>query len=179
MRIIFDYPLATEENMKTIQDAINFGKDQSELVEMFGENMVWDCIAVLSGNKDTPWALLEHMDGHEQIGYEDWQSEVVEKYLAQCEILQSSKIPADMAKAAIKVQNRVLLIQDFTEGWDYYLLDDNGHIVDEGGVIDVLDAPLGETIKLLIKDYRYTRLPGWRNPDRRCRTWGPCPAGAC
>ena len=87
MRIFFDYPLATEENMKAVQDAIISGKDECELVEMFGENMVWDCIAVLSGNKDTPWALLDHMDGHEQIGYEDWQSEVIGDYFGSMGIL--------------------------------------------------------------------------------------------
>ena len=85
MRIFFDYPLATEENKKAVQDAIISGKNQSELVELFGENMVWDCIAVLSGNKDTPWVLLDHMDGHEQIGYEVWQSEIADEYIAKCQ----------------------------------------------------------------------------------------------
>ena len=82
MRIFFDYPLATEENMKAVQEAINSGKDEYDLAEMFGENTVWDCIAVLSGNKDTCWALLDRLDGHVQTSTEDWQFEIVSEYIA-------------------------------------------------------------------------------------------------
>lgn len=85
MRVFFDYPLATEDNMRAVQEAINAGKEIWELDEMFGVNMVWDCIAVLSGNKETVWALLDHMDGHEQIGYESWQSEIADEYIAKCQ----------------------------------------------------------------------------------------------
>ena len=85
MRIYFEYPLATEENMKAVQNAINSGKDICELDEMFGDNTVWHCVAVLSGNKDTPWALLDHMNGHEQVGYEDWQSEIIDEYIGLCQ----------------------------------------------------------------------------------------------
>ena len=83
MRIYFDYPLATEENMKAVQDAINSDKDIYELEEMFGDEMLWDCVAVLSGNKDTPWALLDHMDGNRQYQTEVWQSEVIGEYIAE------------------------------------------------------------------------------------------------
>ena len=62
--------------MKAVQEAIDSGKDIWELDEMFGDEMLWDCVAVLSGNKDTPWALLDHMDGNRQYQTEDWQSEV-------------------------------------------------------------------------------------------------------
>ena len=82
MRVFFDYPLATEENMKAIQEAINSGKDEYDLAEMFGENTIWDCVAVLSGNKDTCWALLDHLDGHVQTSTEDWQFEIVSEYIA-------------------------------------------------------------------------------------------------
>lgn len=81
MRIYFDYPLATEENMKAVQKAIEAGTEEWDLIEMFGENVVWDCVAVLSGNKETPWALLDCMNGHDLIGYEDWQSDVVNDYI--------------------------------------------------------------------------------------------------
>ena len=82
MRIYFDYPLATEENMKAVQDAIDSGKASDELFDLFDENTLWDCIVILSGNKDTPWALLDHMDGHEQNGIEDWQAEFIDEYIA-------------------------------------------------------------------------------------------------
>ncbi len=85
MRIFFDYPLATEENMKAVQAAIDAGKDLFELSELFDENVLWDCVAVLSGNKDTPWALLDHMNGHEQISIEDWQSAIEDNYIGYCQ----------------------------------------------------------------------------------------------
>ena len=89
MRIYFDYPLATEENMHAVQKAIDAGCNDCDLDELFDETVLWDCIAVLSGNKDTPWALLDHMDGNEQIGMEDWQSEVVNNYIYNCQLMQS------------------------------------------------------------------------------------------
>ena len=85
MRIKFEYPLATEENMKAVQDAINAGMEDYDLCELFDEEMVWDCVTVLSGNKDTPWALLDHMDGNLQTALEDWQHEVVGDYVGECQ----------------------------------------------------------------------------------------------
>ena len=85
MRIYFDYPLATEENMKAVQNAINSGKDSDELLDMFDENVLWDCVVMLSGNKDTPWAVLEHMDGNVQTSIEDWQETVIDDYIEQCQ----------------------------------------------------------------------------------------------
>ena len=83
MRIYFDYPLATEENMKAVQDAINAGKDTDELVEMFGEEVTWDCAVVLSGKNETPWALLDHMEGNRQTEIEDWQYEIIGDFIAK------------------------------------------------------------------------------------------------
>ena len=83
MRIYFDYPLATEENMKAVQTAINAGMDTCDLIESFGENVVWDCVVVLSGNKDTPWALLDHINGHEQTEIENWQSKFIDDYIEE------------------------------------------------------------------------------------------------
>ena len=85
MRVFFDYPLATEENTKVVQDAINSGTDIFELYEMFDEEMLWDCVVVLSGNKDTPWALLDHMDGNLQTAIENWQYEIVDNYIYECQ----------------------------------------------------------------------------------------------
>ena len=81
MRVFFDYPLATEENMKAVQDAINSGKDYEELDEMFGSETLWDCIAVLSGNRDTVWSVFDYMSGNDQTEIEDWQSNLIEKYI--------------------------------------------------------------------------------------------------
>ena len=82
MRIYFDYPLATEENVKAVQEAINSGKEIYELYEMFDENTIWDCITALSGNIDTAWALLDHMNGHEQYSLEDWQYDLIAEYVS-------------------------------------------------------------------------------------------------
>ncbi len=89
MRIYFDYPLATEKNMKAVQDAIVSGKDIYELVEVFDDEVLWDCVAVLSGNKDTPWAVLDHMDEKEQYSPDDWQRDIIDKYIENCEFLRS------------------------------------------------------------------------------------------
>lgn len=85
MRIFFDYPLATEENMKAVQAAIDAGKDIFELADEFGAEVVWDCIAVLSGNQDTTWALLDDMDGSEQCSPEEWQYEMMENHIQKCQ----------------------------------------------------------------------------------------------
>ena len=85
MRIYFDYPNATEENMNAVQNAINAGKDIDELMDMFDESTIWDCVIVLTGNKDTPWALLDDMDGNEQTRIEDWQQEFIEEYIHDCQ----------------------------------------------------------------------------------------------
>ena len=85
MRIYFDYPNATKENMHAVQNAINAGKDIDELMDMFDESTIWDCVIVLTGNKDTPLALLDDMDGNEQISIEDWQQEFIEEYIHDCQ----------------------------------------------------------------------------------------------
>jgi hypothetical protein len=61
--------------MNAVQDAINAGKDIDELVEMFDDEVLWDCVVVLSGNKDTTWSILFNLEGSEQTNIEDWQSE--------------------------------------------------------------------------------------------------------
>lgn len=81
MIVKFDYPMATEENMKAIQNAIHAGMDYPALNETFGNETVWDCIAVLSGNKDTAWQLLDHVDGSRQTRTEDWQDDIIEDYI--------------------------------------------------------------------------------------------------
>ena len=108
MRIYFDYPLATEENMHAVQKAIDAGYKACDLVELFDENVLWDCIVVLSGNKDTPWALIEHMDGHEQISMEDWQSELVDDYINNCHLMQSLH---DDDGLTLQICDKILLIE--------------------------------------------------------------------
>ena len=103
MRVFFDYPLATEENMKAIQDAINSGTDIFELYEMFDEEMLWDCVVVLSGNTDTPWALLDHMEGNLQTVIEDWQFDIIKNYVAKSRASQS------LSKAREGVEKWMLL----------------------------------------------------------------------
>lgn len=75
--------MATEENMKAIHKAINAGMGEAELLDSFPEDVVWDCVVVLSGNEDTPWALLDHMDGNLQTQLEVWQCELVEEFGAK------------------------------------------------------------------------------------------------
>ncbi len=81
--------MATEENMKAIQSAINAGMGAAELLDSFLEEVVWDCVVVLSGNEDTSWALLDHMDGNLQTVIEDWQYEIVNDYVAECQDKQT------------------------------------------------------------------------------------------
>ena len=83
MRIYFDYPLATEENIKAVQDAIEEGKDIGELLEIFDGEMLWDCVVVLSGYQDKTWSILFNLDGPEQIYIEDWQSEFIEEFISE------------------------------------------------------------------------------------------------
>ncbi len=110
----------------------------------------------------TPWALLDNMNGHEQTGIEYWQSEVIEAYLGKCEILQSMKTPGDAVNTAIQVGDKILLIRDHTEGWDYCLLDKSKHMIDEGGVIDDFDLPLGKAIRELFNVYNLPIDVDWR-----------------
>ena len=83
MRIYFDYPLATEENIQVVQNAINEGKDIEELLDIFDDEMLWDCVVVLSGCQDLTWSILFNLDGPEQTHIEDWQSEFIEKYIME------------------------------------------------------------------------------------------------
>ena len=83
MIVKFEYPMATEENMKAIQNAINAGMGAAELLDSFLEEVVWDCVVVLSGNRETPWAVLDHMDGNHQTVLEDWQYGIIEDFVAK------------------------------------------------------------------------------------------------
>lgn len=83
MIIKFEYPMATEENMKAIQNAINAGMDAAELLDSFPEKVVWDCVVVLSGNRETPWAVLDNMDGNHQTVLEDWQYGIIEDFVTK------------------------------------------------------------------------------------------------
>ncbi len=163
MRIYFEYPLATEENMKAVQEAINTEKD---IFDLFDEEVIWDCIAVLSGNKNTPWVVLDHMDGHEQYSPDDWQVAVIDDYVGTCEFLRSL---SDRDELAIKIQefghqDRVLLIEWHSEGgWDYYWVNTDGEMLDEGGVYcnldedgnwDGRDVPLDEAVRAILRDYQ-------------------------
>ena len=152
MRIYFDYPHATEENMKAVQDAINAGKDIDELTDLFDEEVLWDCVVVLSGNKDTPWALLDHMNGHEQTSIEDWQFGIIDGYIGTCDYLRS--LP-DNDELAIKVKDIILLISRYSDGgWDYYLLDNSGNLIDEGGVYGDENTPMDEAIRGILETYQ-------------------------
>lgn len=144
MRIYFDYPLATEENMHAVQEAIDAGKETCDLVELFDENVLWDCIAVLSGNKDTPWALLDHMNGHEQIGMEDWQSEVVDDYIDNNQLVQSLHDDG----LALQIGDKILLIElNSDAGWDYYLVNNNVEELYEGGIYGDANTTIDEAIR--------------------------------
>ena len=103
MIIKYEYPMATEENMKTIQDAINAGMGAAELLDSFLEEVVWDCVVVLSGNTDTPWALLDHMEGNLQTVIEDWQFDIIKNYVAKSCASQS------LSKAREGVEKWMLL----------------------------------------------------------------------
>lgn len=69
--------------MKAVQDAINEGKDIGELLDIFDEETLWDCVVVLSGYQDTTWSVLFNLDGPEQINIEDWQSEFIEEFISE------------------------------------------------------------------------------------------------
>ena len=90
MRIKFEYPMATEENMKAVQEAIYAGMDAAELLDSFLEEVVWDCVVVLSGNENTPWALLDNMEGDRQTSIEEWQYEIVENYVEESRTQKSN-----------------------------------------------------------------------------------------
>ena len=166
MRIYFEYPLATEENMKAVQDAVDSGKDICELVEMFDEEVLWDCVAVLSGNKDTPWAVLDHMDGYEQYSPEGWQREVIDDYIGACEFLRSL---SDRDELAIRIEDKILLIQSYSEGgWDAYLVNERGELLEDGGILGDEKTPIEEVIRELLQEYQMpmdrpiTLLPNFR-----------------
>ena len=82
MRIKFEYPMATEENMKKIKDAIYAGMTSIMLLDAFPEEMVWDCVVVLSDNKDATWQVFDWMDGNLQTRVEDWQIDYIDDYIA-------------------------------------------------------------------------------------------------
>ena len=176
MRIKFEYPMATEENMKAVQDAINAGMDNCDLCEAFGEEMVWDCIAVLSGNKDTTWALLDHMDGNRQTGTEDWQSEICDDYIAKSQTLFSKKTPQNGIAYAIGIIDKVLIVyaredmslkdeKDTEWCWDYHLLNRDGAVIDEGEILGGEETPLGEIIVGVLKEYNLSTDCNWELCD--------------
>ncbi len=81
MRIFFDYPLATDENIKAVKEAINTGIDAEELFEMFDDVMLWDCLVVISGQQDIQWNVFHWQDGNEQYRIEDWQIDGIEVFI--------------------------------------------------------------------------------------------------
>lgn len=80
MRVFYDYPLATEENMKAVQAAIESGADVDTIFGMFDEELLWDCYIVMSGQDDTAWQVFDWQNGNEQYRIEDWQQEGLESY---------------------------------------------------------------------------------------------------
>ena len=83
MIIKYEYPLATEENMKALQDAIDCGKDIYTIFEMFDEELLWDCYVVTSGQQDTPWQVFDWQEEDEQYRIEDWQQDRLENFLLE------------------------------------------------------------------------------------------------
>lgn len=81
MRIYFDYPLATEENIKAVKEAIDTGVDVETLFEMFEGELLWDCYIVMSGQQDTPWQVFDWQNGNEQYEIEEWQRDRIENYI--------------------------------------------------------------------------------------------------
>ena len=166
MRVYFDYPLATEENLKAVQAAIDSGKTADELEEMFSIEVVWDCIAVLSGNRETAWAVLDNMEGNRQTVIEDWQYDVINDYIAKSLTLKSKATVGDNVYFAIGIQDKVLLITDRNNddddyGWDYRLLDIDGNEIDAGGVYESYDKSLGEMIEELLEEYNLPSDCDW------------------
>ena len=75
--------------------------------------MVWDCVAVMSGNKDTTWALLDHMDGNRQIETEDWQDEIIDDFIVKNQTLHSMKTPENGIAYAIGTDIQFVLLGTF------------------------------------------------------------------
>ena len=83
MRIFFDYPLATEENMKAVQEAIDAGNDIGTIFSMFDEELLWDCYIVMSGQDGIVWQVFDWQKGNEQYRIEDWQLDGLENFLQE------------------------------------------------------------------------------------------------
>ena len=81
MRVYYDYPLATEENMRAVQAAIESGTDIDTMFSLFDEETLWDCYIVMSGQQDTIWQVFDWQNGNEQYRIEDWQQEGIENFL--------------------------------------------------------------------------------------------------
>ncbi len=137
---------------------------------------------VLSGNENTPWALLDHMDGNLQYSIEDWQHEIIDDYIVKSQTddsivksqtLYSKVTPLIGTEYAIGIQDKVLLIFDCDgsceayEGcsWDYCLLDVDGNEIDAGGQYDDEEKPLGELIEELLKEYNLSAACNWELCD--------------
>ena len=170
MRIKFEYPMATEENMKAVQAAIDAGMKTAELLDSFLEEVVWDCVVVLSGNEDTPWAVLGNMEGNRQTVIEDWQCDVIDDYIAKSLTLKSKATVGDNVYFAIGIQDKVLLITDRNNddddyGWDYRLLYIDGNEIDAGGVYESYDKSLGEMIEEILKEYYLPSDCNWKLCD--------------
>lgn len=82
MTIHYEYPLATEENMKAVQNAIDTNIDIYTLIDMFDEEVLWDCYVVITGQQNTPWQVFEWQKGNEQYRIEDWQREGIESFIS-------------------------------------------------------------------------------------------------
>ena len=83
MKVYFEYPLATKENMKAVQDAIDIGSDIDTIFNLFDDELLWDCYVVMSGQQNTPWQVFDWQEGNEQYRTEDWQQEGIENYLRE------------------------------------------------------------------------------------------------
>ena len=83
MTINYDYPLATEENMKAVQEAIDAGTDIETIFSMFDEELLWDCYIVMSGQDGIVWQVFDWQKGNEQYRIEDWQLDSLENFLQE------------------------------------------------------------------------------------------------
>ena len=84
MKIHFDYPLATNENIEAIRKAFNTMTEPTDLYDEFNDEVLWDCFVVMSGQQNTPWALMDYCDGNEQYSPENWQRNLMDEYYEKC-----------------------------------------------------------------------------------------------
>ena len=84
------------------------------------------------------------MNGHEQIGMEDWQSEVVDDYIDNNQLVQSLHDDG----LALQIGDKILLIElNSDAGWDYYLVNNNVEELYEGGIYGDANTTIDEAIR--------------------------------